>query len=78
MILVSEFVNLVWTFAAFVLGIGGYAIFNFSQTFFFKYAIGLPIIVISVSVFLFKIHELILVIFRPKRLEAICVLCGKK
>jgi len=35
----------------------------------------LPIISIGVSVGLFKLHEIILVVARPKRLKAMCIFC---
>ncbi len=77
MIIYSEIVNLAWFLAGVVLTVGGLAIFKFAQGEFFKLAVGLPIILIGVSVGLFKFHEIILVIARPKRLKAMCIFCQK-
>ena len=75
MVVYSEVINLVWLLVGIILALGGLAIFKFAQGEFFRIAIGLPIISIGVSVGLFKLHEIILVVARPKRLKAMCIFC---
>jgi len=75
MIIVSEVNNLIWFVSAIVIALAGWVIFKFSVAMFFKLAIGLPIILIGVSIGLFKIYEIILVMARPKRLKAMCIFC---
>jgi len=75
MVVYSEVINLIWLLVGIIVILGGLAIFNFAKGEFFKLAVGLPILIIGVSVGLFKLHELILVIARPKRLKAICIFC---
>ena len=75
MVVYSEVVNLVWLLVGVAVTFGGWAIFKFALGEFFRLAVGLPIMLIGVSVVLFKIHEIILVVVRPKRLKAMCIFC---
>lgn len=77
MVVYSEIINLVWLAVGVALSIGGLVIFNFSDRAFWELAIGGPLFLIGVSVFLFKVHEIILVIVRPKRLEVMCKFCNQ-
>lgn len=77
MVVHSEIVNLVWLILAIGITIGGWVIFKFSQGDFFRIVVGLPLILAGASIALFKVHEILLVIIRPKRLEAICIFCQK-
>lgn len=77
MVVISEAVNLVWLLGAGVVIIGGVALFNFTDSVFFKMAVGLPLVLSGAGVFIFKVHEVFLVIFMPKRLEAICRFCNE-
>ncbi|OGD93584.1 hypothetical protein A2697_03300 [Candidatus Curtissbacteria bacterium RIFCSPHIGHO2_01_FULL_41_44] len=75
MILYHEAVNLAWFLAGAMLAVGGLAIFKFVQESFFRIAVGLPLLLIGTGLFFLKIHEIILVVVRPKRLAAICIFC---
>ena len=75
MVVYSEVINLAWLLVGVVLIVAGLAIFKFAQGEFFKLAVGLPILIIGVSIALFKFHEIILVLARPNRLKALCIFC---
>ncbi len=75
MIIYAEVLNLVWMVLGLTIATGGFTLAKFSGESIFRIAIGLPLLLTGVSVFLFKIHELILVLVRPKRLQAICIFC---
>jgi len=77
MVVYTQVINLIWFLVGIVMILGGLAIFKFAQGEFFRIAIGLPILLIGLSVGLFKLHEIILVVVRPKRLKAICIFCKK-
>ena len=78
MIIFSEFINILWLATAVSMTLGGVALFEYANDWaFYKLAFGLPLLLLGISVTLFKIHELILVIVRPKRLKAICIFCKK-
>lgn len=78
MIVVSEVNNIMWLFSGAVMAVAGAAVaLTLMQEAFYLMALGLPLVLIGISVFLFKIHEIILVIVRPKRLQAICIFCQK-
>lgn len=78
MVVISEVNNLFWLLGAVVVIVGGFALFNFTDSAFFKLAVGLPLILSAAGVFLFKIHEIFLVLLKPKRLEAICRFCQEE
>src|SRR3990167_7343309 len=78
MVIVSESINFIWLFTAISVAIAGFAIIYFSRGVFFMAAVGLPVMLAGISVALFKIHEIVLVLARPKRLEAICKFCNDK
>lgn len=73
----SEIINLIWLGFALAIAVGRWVIFKFSQGDFLRIVVSLPLIVAGASVGLFKLHEIVLVIFRTKRLEAICLLCKR-
>ena len=75
MVVITEINNLLWLFGAGLAVIGGFALFNFTNSVFFKLVVGLPLILGGAGVVIFKIHEIILVIVRPKRLEVLCKFC---
>jgi len=75
MVVYTEVVNLVWLLTGVISILAGWVIFKFAQGEFFRLAVGLPIILIGISVGLFKLHEIILVIAEPKRLKALCIYC---
>ena len=75
MVVISEINNLLWFFGAGLVVIGGFALFNFSDSAFFKLAVGLPLILSAAGVVIFKVHEIILVIVRPEMLKATCIFC---
>jgi len=75
MVIYSEVINFLWLVTAIVMAIGGVVILKFTQEAFFRLAVGLPLMLMGVSIGLFKIHEIILVVARPKRLKAICIFC---
>ena len=75
MVLVSESINFIWLFTAMVVSVAGFAIIYFSRGVFFVAAIGLPVMLAGISVGLFKVHEIVLVLARPKILEAVCKFC---
>lgn len=78
MIVVSEVNNIMWLFSGAAMAVAGAAVaLTLMQEAFYLMALGLPLVLIGISVFLFKIHEIILVIVRPKRLQAICIFCQK-
>jgi len=76
MIVYCEIINFIWLVTGIVMTIGGAVILKFTQEEFFRLAVGLPLILIGISIGLFKIHEIILVVARPKRLKAICIFCN--
>lgn len=77
MVLVSEAVNLIWLGVSVAIAVSGLAIIvNFQQPF-FRAAVGLPIALMGAGVFLFKIHEIILVVVRPQRLRKMCNFCNR-
>lgn len=78
MVAISEVVNLIWLAAAVVISIAGIAIFaNLNQPF-YRLVLGFPIALAGASIFLFKMHEVILVVVRPKRLAAMCKFCSSQ
>lgn len=77
MVIMSEVINFMWLFTATLGVIGGFALFNLTDSAFFKMAVGLPLILVFSGVALFKIHEIILVLLRSGRIKAICVFCDK-
>lgn len=77
MIVYQETVNLVWLAVGIVLTVAGWAIFSFVDVSFFKLAIGLPLVLVGISVALFKVYELFLVILNPARIRAVCIFCSK-
>lgn len=78
MIVISEAINILWLLVGVVIAVAGAAIaLTLMQEAFYLMALGLPLVLIGISVFLFKIHEVILVIVRPKRLQAMCIFCQK-
>lgn len=78
MVIYSEVINFLWLITA-VFGIaGGIIFFNLTESAFFKMAVGLPLITVFSGVVLFKIHEIVLVLFRPQRLKAMCRFCREE
>ena len=75
MVVYSEMINLVWFLVGIVLALGGLAIFKFAKDEFFRIAVGMPVISVGISIGIIKLHEIILVVTRPKRLKAICIFC---
>lgn len=75
MVVISEVINFIWLFGAGIVVLGGFALFNFTGSAFFKVALGLPMILSGCGVVLFKIHEIILVLFRPQRIKVMCRFC---
>ena len=77
MVIYQEAVNILWLAVAVVVSIAGLAVFIFSTSAFFKIAVGIPAFLIGISLGLFKIHELLSVIFEPERMKAVCIFCSK-
>ena len=77
MVLYQELVNVLWLAVAVFVLIAGVAIFIFSAIVFFRIAVGIPVLLIGISLTLFKIHELLSVIFEPERMKAVCIFCSK-
>lgn len=78
MVVISEVNNFFWLLGAGVVIMGAVALVNFTNSVFFKMAVGLPLVLSGAGVFIFKVHEVFLVLLRPKRLEAICRFCGEQ
>ena len=75
MVVISEVINFMWL-VTLVLGmVGGFVFFNFTDSAFFKLAVGLPLIFVFSGVVIFKIHEIILVLVRPRKLETMYRFC---
>lgn len=75
-ILVSEVNNLMWLAVGVVITLVGVVIvISLGREAFYLLALGLPLILIGVSVVLFKIHELILTLADKQRLKALCKFC---
>ena len=78
MVILSEIINITWFVVGLVLATGGWVLFAYSPDgAFHKFALGLPILLIGISMVLMKINEIILVLVKPKRLEIICRFCQK-
>ena len=75
MIFYSELINILWFFTSVALLVAGLAVFKFVHYEFYRLVIGLPVLIIGISVSIFKLYEMILVIFNPKRLQSICIFC---
>lgn len=78
MVVISEVLNFIWLFTASLGVVGGFAFFNFTDSAFYKMAVGLPLILVFSGVVLFKLHEIILVLFRPQRLKVMCRFCREE
>lgn len=75
MVVYSEIINFIWLFTATLGVIGGFVFFNFTDSAFYKMAVGLPLILVFLGVAIFKLHEIILVLIRPQRIKAMCRFC---
>ena len=77
MVIYLEVVNVLWLAVAIVVLIAGVAILIFSTSAFFRIAVGIPSFLIGISLGLFKIYELLSVIFEPERMMTVCIFCSK-
>lgn len=77
MVVYSEIINFVWLFVGVLLFVSGWVIFRITIETFFRLAVGLSILIIGLSLIFLKIGEIFVVIFRPKRLKAICIFCNE-
>ncbi len=77
MVLVSETVNLVWLGVGIATAVSGYVIYQFSWYSFYIMGVGMPLVLIGLSLILFKLYELFGVL-GPSRIKVICIYCGRK
>ncbi|OGD85219.1 hypothetical protein A2164_01665 [Candidatus Curtissbacteria bacterium RBG_13_35_7] len=77
MIITCEINNLVWLFTGIVITVSGFTVYNFAYLSTFKLVVGLPLILIGISLILMKGYEVILVIVDIKRLKEICKYCKR-
>ena len=79
MIIISEAENLMWFLVGLVILASGSAIvLTLSSKSFYMLAIGLPLVLVGISVTLMKLHEIILVVVRPERLMNLCKFCNSQ
>lgn len=76
MIFYLEFINIIWFVVGLSVFAGGFVIFKFLIEPFYEIAVGLPMMLIGLGLVLMKIHELISVIFQPKKLQSVCKFCS--
>lgn len=77
MVVVSEVVNLVWLGVGIATVVSGYVIYQFSVDSIYILGLGMPLVLIGLSLILFKLYELVQVL-GPSRIESICTYCSKK
>lgn len=77
MVVYSEIINFVWLFTGVLLFISDWVIIKFTLEAFFRVAVGLPLLMIGISMIFLKTGEIFVVIIRPKRLKAICIFCNE-
>lgn len=77
MIVYSEIINFMWLSVAIAVILGGVVVFANNDEAFFRFGVGLPLILVGVSLFLFKVHEVILVLVKPSCLRVICLVCRR-
>lgn len=64
-----------WLFIGAILLLLGYFAFKTATLAFWRLALGLPLLLMGLSISLFKVHEVIKVIVKPKELAAVCYFC---
>lgn len=75
MVIYLEVTNIAWISVGLILAISGYALYTLTQLSFWRIAIGLPLGLIGINIFIFKFYEFITVVFRLSVIKANCKLC---
>ena len=78
MVFYLEVVNFAWIFFGLGVGFGGWIAYDVADQAVIRLAVGLPIAITGSSVVLFKLHDVLLTLLRPKIVKASCAFCAGK